>query len=78
MSGAMAMCQKMLDEDAVIIKELRDENKALKDELESLRARTPQNESEAILKMRAEVAAYKHTIELLSQQIIVLKKKTSM
>lgn len=59
----VVMCQKMLDEDTVIIRGLREENTRLKGELAAMMA------------LRAEVERYKKTIIQLSAKIVELKKQ---
>lgn len=78
-SGSFAMCKKMLAESDATIRELRLENKRLKDELTSLQQLSnygmASRESEALIRLRKEVKQYKDVNEQLSLEIVKLKKQ---
>ena len=57
------MCQKMLDEDTVIIRKLREENVRLKGELA------------AAMVSHVDIERYKETVARLSAKIVELKKQ---
>jgi len=77
-SGALAMCQKMLNENDATIKQLREENERLKEQVASLSAlldpARSQREADAVLKMRAQLEHYKHVVDGLSAEIVKLKR----
>ena len=76
--GAIKMCQKMLDENQLIIDELRDENTKLKAHLAQFKklSNIPQEESKTILALRAQLERYKEVVRLLQMEVVKLKKKT--